>query len=100
MMKTTITKRATVVSMVVLFSVLSMQSTQPAKSAEPLENGAMGFALRGERGVIASGAAEDTLKACMARIPEVSSAGQRMLAEQSCVGEEETRSTIRSAPKF
>ncbi|MBH0206699.1 MAG: hypothetical protein HP498_12970 [Nitrospira sp.] len=48
----------------------------------------------------ASGAAEDTLKACMARIPGVASAGQRMLAEQTCAGEEETRKAIRSAPKF
>jgi outer membrane murein-binding lipoprotein Lpp len=33
---------------------------------------------------IASGAVEDTLAACMARIPKDSSAGQRMLAEESC----------------
>ncbi|MDH4083696.1 MAG: hypothetical protein OEV99_10075 [Nitrospira sp.] len=49
---------------------------------------------------MASGAAEDTLKTCMARIPRVASAGQRMLAEQSCKGEEDTRKAIQSAPKF
>jgi len=49
---------------------------------------------------MASGAAEDTLKACMARIPELASAGQRMLAEQSCAGEEQTRRASGSAPKF
>lgn len=33
---------------------------------------------------IASGAVEDTLNACMARIPKDATAGQRMLAEESC----------------
>ncbi|ALA60396.1 hypothetical protein [Nitrospira moscoviensis] len=33
---------------------------------------------------IAPGAVEDTLAACMARIPKDASAGQRMLAEESC----------------
>jgi hypothetical protein len=33
---------------------------------------------------IASGSAEDSLDACLARIPKEASSGQRMLAEQSC----------------
>lgn len=33
---------------------------------------------------IASGAVEDSLNACMARIPKDATAGQRMLAEESC----------------
>lgn len=33
---------------------------------------------------VASGAVEDTSNACMARIPKDASAGQRMLAEESC----------------
>jgi hypothetical protein len=33
---------------------------------------------------IASGAVEDSLNACMARIPKDASAGQQMLAEESC----------------
>lgn len=45
-------------------------------------------------------AAEDTLNACMARIPELATVGQHMLAEQSCASEEGTRKAIRSAPKF
>ncbi len=36
------------------------------------------------RGRIAAGAVEDSLKACMARIPSNATAGQRMLAERSC----------------
>lgn len=33
---------------------------------------------------IASGSVEDSLNACTARIPKDASAGQRMLAEESC----------------
>jgi len=33
---------------------------------------------------VASGAVEDTLNACLARIPKDASAGQKMLAEESC----------------
>jgi len=33
---------------------------------------------------IATGSVEDNLDACMARIPKDASAGQRMLAEESC----------------
>lgn len=35
-----------------------------------------------DSGGIASGAVEDTLKACLTRIPEDASVGQRMLAER------------------
>jgi hypothetical protein len=35
-------------------------------------------------GRVASGAVEDTSNACMARIPNDASAGQKMLAEESC----------------
>lgn len=33
---------------------------------------------------VAPGAVEDTLNACLARIPKDASAGQKMLAEESC----------------
>jgi hypothetical protein len=49
---------------------------------------------------VASGAVEDTLKACLARIPEKASVGQRMLAERTCQGEEGIRRTNQGAPQF
>ena len=49
---------------------------------------------------VASGAVEDTLKACLARIPEKASVGQRMLAERTCQGEEGVRKTNHGAPQF
>lgn len=85
---------------VVLMAVLSIQSSQSAQAADSHVKGAMRFAPIEAFSTIASGAVEDTLQACLARIPEVASAGQRMLAEQSCAAEEETRNAIQSAPKF
>ena len=96
----TITKSGAIVLTVVLFAALSIRSTQPVQAADLLVERTMGFAPMAERDVMASGAAQDTLKACLARIPAFASAGQRMLAEQSCAGEEEVRKTLRSAPKF
>ena len=96
----TITKSGVVISTVVLFAALSIRSTQPVQAANLLVERAVESAPLAERGVMASGAVEDTLKACVARIPALASAGQRMLAEQSCAGEDEVRKTLRSAPKF
>jgi hypothetical protein len=54
----------------------------------------------GDMNVMASGAVEDTLKLCLARIPKDASAGQRLLAEQSCQGAERTRSTSQGASQY
>ena len=45
-------------------------------------------------GVIAAGAAEDNLKACLARIPKDASAGQHLMAVQSCERDDEGRQTF------
>ena len=94
------TKPAAAVLTLVLFAALSIWSTQPAQAADPLVKGAIHLAPVGEVSVPASGAEGDSLKNCMARIPKVASVGQRMLAKQTCAGEEETRKAIRSAPTF
>ena len=54
----------------------------------------------GEMNVMASGAVEDTLKLCLARIPQDASVGQLLLAEQSCQGAERTRSTSQGASQY
>jgi hypothetical protein len=46
----------------------------------------------------AAGAVEDTLQACMARIPKDASIGQRMIAEQSCWRDENDRQPFWSDP--
>lgn len=50
-----------------------------------------------ERGM-AAGAAEDTLGACMARIPKDASIGQRMIAEQGCLRDQNDREPFESVP--
>ena len=49
-------------------------------------------------GITASGAVEDTLKTCMGRIPKGASAGQRMMAEQGCGRDQETRKSLDAVP--
>lgn len=96
----TITKSGVVALILMLFGALSVPSAQPVQAADLLVERAVGFAPIEELAVTASGAAEDTFKACVARIPAFASVGQRILAEQSCAGEEEVRKMMRAAPKF
>ena len=49
-------------------------------------------------GDLAVGSAEDTLGACMARIPKDASIGQLMIAEQSCWRDENERKPIQAVP--
>ncbi len=62
--------------------------------------GAMITAPTNRQNDVAQGAAEDSLKACLARIPDTASAGQRMLAERTCHGEEAIRKTTHGGPQF
>jgi hypothetical protein len=86
----------------VLSALLVAPTAVLAAQAAPddLLKGAMLIAPTEERDAMASGAVEDTLKACLGRIPLDASAGQRLLAEQSCAGEQETRHLVPSAPRF
>ena len=47
---------------------------------------------------IAAGSAEDTVGACMARIPKDASIGQVMIAEQSCWRDENERKPVHAVP--
>ncbi|TAJ08340.1 MAG: hypothetical protein EPO61_09545 [Nitrospirae bacterium] len=60
----------------------------PTQAAEPLSG----------LGLVASGAVEDTLPACLARIPKDASAGQRMFAEESCKRDEAARASFQAVP--
>ena len=62
-------------------------ATTPSASAEGLRE-------------VAAGAVEDTLKACLARIPKDGTAGQRMIAEQACEQEDAVRQLNQAAPRF
>ena len=47
---------------------------------------------------IAVGSVEDTIGACMARIPKDASIGQVMIAEQSCWRDENERKPVQAVP--
>ena len=94
---TNIIKPVLLLSCVLLFSGWL---TASVGAQDQLVEGGMVLAPVGERGGFASGAVEDTLKACLARIPDEATDGQRMLAEQSCEGEETSRRSAPFAPKF
>ena len=47
---------------------------------------------------IAAGSVEDTIGACMARIPKDASIGQVMIAEQSCWRDENERKPVQAVP--
>lgn len=91
------------IQQLVLFSFLIsiwFFATPTAHAGDQLIEGTMVLAPAGALNEVASDAVEDTLKICLARIPGDASAGQRLLAEQSCAREEETRTLIHVAPKF
>ena len=46
----------------------------------------------------AAGAVEDTLQACMTRIPKDASLGQRLIAERTCARDDNDRKPFQSAP--
>jgi hypothetical protein len=79
---------------------IAVWATPPTHAADPLVEGVMVHAPIGALDMQASGAVEDSLKACLARIPADASAGQRMMAEQTCAGEEAVRKVIRDETKF
>ena len=54
--------------------------------------------MRLPHGEIAAGSTEDSIGACMARIPKDASIGQVMIAEQSCWRDENERKPVQSIP--
>ena len=65
----------------------------PKQAGDQQLKGAVIVPPKDRLGDVSPGAAEDTLKACLARIPEQATVGQRMMAEQSCQREEAIRQT-------
>jgi hypothetical protein len=90
-------RRIVIFTSFVLIAWLPALATQ---AADQPSGEAIPSASTGELGVVSAGSVEDTLKACLARIPKDGSAGQRMLAEQSCEQAEGTRKVGHDAPKF
>jgi hypothetical protein len=85
----------------VILTSLTLIAWLPALAAQPGDQPSRGATLPASTeamSAVAAGAAEDTLKACMARIPQDASIGQRMIAETSCQREEMDRKVIQAVP--
>lgn len=95
-MKTSLfTKRAICVLAVLLAAFLGLVSTQAA-DRQPATV-APGSDTITEPG-IAAGSAEDSLQACIARIPKDASIGQLMMAQQGCWRDENDRKPVQAVP--
>ena len=79
---------------------ISLWATPGPRAADQLVEGAMILAPREEFGDVVPKTVGDTLKACLAKIPALSTGGQRLLAEQSCQEEEAMRRSDARASKF
>jgi hypothetical protein len=97
MKKSTIISRIFVVSLVILMASWAVPFVN---AAEPPVKEATPRAPATDLNKVAANSIDDTLKACLARIPEVATPGQRLLAEQNCRGEESTRQETQVTPRF
>ena len=82
----------------VLLLFASLWGAVSAQAADPLSVTRAPGSDTAIESRIAAGAVEDTLKACMARIPKDASIGQRMIAEQSCGRDERDRKPFQAVP--
>jgi len=87
-------------SMVVVASLIWLVgcSALPAQETVQPSGGTTVPAATSGIGIAAAGAVGDTLQACLARIPADASAGQRMVAEQSCGRDQGDRKLIQAVP--
>ena len=96
-MKATLLTKRMLWALPILFAA-SLVSV-PAQAADlPPSKGAVEAGATIEPGM-AAGAVEDTLRACMARIPKDASIGQRMIAEQGCGRDESDRKPFEAIPE-
>lgn len=79
---------------VILFAV---SFTSPAPAAEKVSAPSAKPVATTPGNTLAAGATEDSLQACLSRIPKDATAGQRMIAEQSCRRDEGDRKPFQAS---
>ena len=89
-----------VISFLSPFSTMAEDQQPKGATEERQPKGNLVLPPRDQLGDVSPGAAEDTLKACLARIPEQATVGQRMMAEVTCEREEAIRRTYRGLRSF
>jgi len=88
-------KRMGIVASLALIPWISPLSTY---AADQPAGGATSSTSAGALDEAAPGAVEDTLKACLTRIPKDATGGQRMIAQDSCRRDEGLRELIQAVP--
>ena len=88
--------RQTIGILTILFSALIAAAPIQAQDLAPATVAPGSNAITEES--IAAGSVEDTMEACMARIPKDASIGQVMIAEQSCWRDENERKPVQAVP--
>lgn len=78
-----------------LTGACATQEETPSSSGASMSGGTSASEPQGRP---ASGTMRDNLEACMSRIPADASAGQRMMAEQSCQRDAADKKSILSVP--
>lgn len=84
--------------MVATLALIVGCAEMPSEEVRQSSGAAAPSAAATGRNTMAAGAAGDTLQACQARIPADASAGQRMIAEQSCLRDQGDRKLIQAVP--
>ncbi|QPD02544.1 MAG: hypothetical protein Nkreftii_000318 [Candidatus Nitrospira kreftii] len=67
-----------------------MVAEQSCQDNEDLRQGVVGTAIAKSGGRASAGTQGDSLESCVARIPEDATAGQRMMAEETCARDQST----------
>ncbi len=80
------------------FTLLAASAAGQAQAANKPVKAVAAVAPESGLNTTASGAVEDDLEHCLRRIPKDASAGQRMMAEQGCGRDQETRKSLDAVP--
>jgi hypothetical protein len=96
-------ENSTIIRRVFLMSLLTLHASWSiplAHAAEQSMKETMHRAPTVDLNTVAANSVHDTLTACLARIPQDATVGQRLLADQNCRGEEKARQEAEVTPRF
>jgi hypothetical protein len=80
------------------FTLLSGILISPTLAAGPSQDISAPPTASARVNALAAGSVEDSLKACLARIPNDATSGQRVIAEQGCQRDEGDRKPMQVVP--
>lgn len=94
------TQFATRLSLIALLAFMPWVFVVAAESADKSAKQSAPPTQSQGRSIVAVGAVEDTHRACLDRIPKEATAGQRMIAEDSCKRDQTSRQSAHEMPGY